>query len=64
MTITTQTDGFTRIAVAGLTIVVPTTDDSMADDRAEIRCGDSRVFVESHVDGLLIGAPEKFATAP
>ena len=60
MIITTGDDGFTRIEVAGLEIIVPTNTEDMGDDRAEIRCGGSRVFVESHDDGPLVSAIERW----
>ena len=60
MTITTGDDGFTRIEVAGLEIIIPTNDKSMGDDRAEVRCGGSRVFIEFHDDGPLVSAIEHY----
>jgi hypothetical protein len=61
MKITTDELGWTTIEAAGLTIIVPTTDDAMADDRAEIRCNGSRIWVESHDDGPLVSPVESYS---
>jgi hypothetical protein len=55
---TTIRDGFCFIEACGLLLKFPATDDSMSDDRVEIRCGGSRVFVEYHDDGPCVGKVE------
>jgi len=62
MTITNDNNGWTTIRCGALEIVVPTTLDDGADERAEIRCNGSRVFVESHDDGPLVSAIERFTS--
>ena len=52
-------NGWCVIEAAGLEIRVPADDDSGADDRAEIICGGSRVWVEYHDDGPLVSAVER-----
>ncbi len=56
-------DGWAVIQAVGLTIVVPAEEDSMTDDRVEIRLadGDERMWIEKTDDGrLLPSQPEKF----
>jgi hypothetical protein len=54
-------NGWTVIETCGMTLRFPAESDSMADDRVEISCGGSRLFVESHEDGPLVSAIEKVA---
>lgn len=61
MKITTQRDGFTRIEVSGLVLLMPTDDDSMGDDRIEIRCGGTRLWVEVVDDALHVSPSERFS---
>lgn len=59
--VTQDKNGWTTIVCGALTIIVPTDLDSGADERAEIRCNGSRVFVEAHDDGPLVSAVEYFS---
>ena len=52
-------NGWVLIKACGLTLRFPHEEVSMADDRVEITCGGSRVYVESHDDGPLVSAIEK-----
>lgn len=51
-------DGWAIVEACGLTLKFPATDDTMSDDRVEITCGGSRVFVERHDNGPLVSAIE------
>lgn len=68
-TVKKDKDGRTTIRCGALTIIVPTEmgveyrgihSTSGADERAEIRCNGSRVFVEAHDNGPLISAVEYY----
>jgi len=60
-TVTRDANGWTTIRCGELTIIVPTDLSGGADERAEIRCNGSRVFVESHDDGPLVSQIERIA---
>lgn len=53
-------DGFIVISCGELRVIVPASLDHGEDERAEIQCNGSRVFVESHDDGPLVSAIERF----
>lgn len=53
--------GFYTITCGTLVIVLPDTLEDGADERAEIRCNGSRVFVEAHDDGPLVSTVERFS---
>lgn len=53
-------NGWAIVQSGELVMKFPAEDDSGADDRIEIRCGSSRVFIESHDDGPLVSEIEKF----
>lgn len=59
-TVTKDANGWTTIRCGELEIIVPTDLSSGADERAEIRCNGSRVFVESHDNGPLVSKIEYF----
>ena len=59
-TITSDCDGWTRIAFGLLEIRVPTDlDESGADERVEVCCNGLRVFVEATDDGLSVSPVER-----
>lgn len=57
-TVTAQ-DGWLTIRCGELEIIVPDGLDNGQDERAEVRCNGSRLWVESHDDGPLVSAIER-----
>jgi hypothetical protein len=60
-TVITARDGWLIIRVGQLELVVPAGLDAGQDERVEVRCNGSRLWVESHDDGPLVSAIEKYS---
>ena len=60
--ISENSDGWTIIQTGELEIKIPTDlEESGADNRIEVRCNGSRVWVEAHDNGPLVSAVEEFS---
>lgn len=58
--VSSRPGGWTIILSGELEIIIPTNlEESGADNRVEIRCNGSRVFVEAHDNGPLVSAVEE-----